>query len=242
MYVQLKVGSGSGRGYEESDLDPERHQNDADPQHWVKRDGTSIRRKWWFYLSGAVTQAILSHQTSSTFPATSLWLDPTAAAVLTHNCENRACEAAQKTTKKAFRDCVTYEYKNRQCSGFTSGSGPYVFRPPGSASGSVIYFYGSSPGSGSFHQQAKKMKKNLDFYCFETFFYNFLSLKNELSESSKRNEHKNLREKKIIFCWHLEGHWRKEQDPDPHQLVEGTDPRIRIRDPYQNVTDPEHWK
>jgi hypothetical protein len=31
-------------------------------------------------------------------------------------------------------------------------------------------------------------------------------------------------------------------EPDPHlhpdQLVRGTDPRIR--DPYQNVTDPEH--
>jgi hypothetical protein len=30
---------------------------------------------------------------------------------------------------------------------------PYVFGPP---------------GSGSFHEQAKQMKKNLDFYCFVT--------------------------------------------------------------------------
>jgi hypothetical protein len=35
---------------------------------------------------------------------------------------------------------------------------------------------------------------------------------------------------KIIFCWHLEGHRRKEQDPDPHpdQLVKCTDPRFWI--------------
>jgi hypothetical protein len=30
--------------------------------------------------------------------------------------------------------------------------------------------------------------------------------------------------------------------PDPHTnpLVRGTNPRIRIRNPYQNVTDPQH--
>jgi hypothetical protein len=39
---------------------------------------------------------------------------------------------------------------------------------------------------------------------------------------------------KVIFCWHLEGHCRKEQDSD--LVVRGPDP-----DPYQNVTDPEHW-
>jgi hypothetical protein len=32
-----------------------------------------------------------------------------------------------------------------------------------------------------------------------------LSLKNDVNVPSKRNKHKNL-EKKIIFCWHLEGH------------------------------------
>ncbi len=31
-----------------------------------------------------------------------------------------------------------------------------------------------------------------------------------------------------IFCWRLEGHWRKEQDPEPDPLVKGTDPRIQI--------------
>jgi hypothetical protein len=34
---------------------------------------------------------------------------------------------------------------------------PCVFGPPGSASGSVIYLYGSE----SFHQQAKKLRKAL---------------------------------------------------------------------------------
>ncbi len=36
-------------------------------------------------------------------------------------------------------------------------------------------------------------------------------------------------EKKNIFCWRLEGQWRKEQDQKPDLLVEGTYPRIRIR-------------
>ncbi len=36
--------------------------------------------------------------------------------------------------------------------------------------------------------------------------------------------------KTIIFCWHLQGHWQKDQDPlmDPDSLVTRTDPRIRI--------------
>jgi hypothetical protein len=37
--------------------------------------------------------------------------------------------------------------------------------------------------------------------------------------------------KNLVFCWRLEGHWRKYQDPepDPDPLVRGRDPRIRIR-------------
>jgi hypothetical protein len=36
---------------------------------------------------------------------------------------------------------------------------------------------------------------------------------------------------KHFFGCHLEGHWRKFQDPapDPNPLVKGTDPQIRIR-------------
>jgi hypothetical protein len=44
---------------------------------------------------------------------------------------------------------------------------------------------------------------------------------------SLRNYQKNL-----IFCWHLESHCRKEQDPDP----DGS----KNPDPFQNVTETEH--
>jgi hypothetical protein len=48
--------------------------------------------------------------------------------------------------------------------------------------------------------------------------------------------HKTIsKDKKIIFCWHLEDQWREEQDPEPGPLVRGTDP-----DPYLNFMDPEH--
>ncbi len=43
----------------------------------------------------------------------------------------------------------------------------YVFGPPGS----VSQRYGS--GSGSFHHQAKIVRKNLDFYCFVTSLWLF---------------------------------------------------------------------
>jgi hypothetical protein len=43
---------------------------------------------------------------------------------------------------------------------------PYVFGPLRSASGSVSHKYGS--GSGSFHHQAKEVRKNLEFCCFVT--------------------------------------------------------------------------
>jgi hypothetical protein len=72
------------------------------------------------------------------------------------------------------------------------------------------------------------------FLLFCDFFMTFLSLKNHANGGvpSKRNKHKNL-EKKIIFCWHLEGHRQKEQDleldPCPDPLDKGTDLRIRIR-------------
>jgi hypothetical protein len=36
---------------------------------------------------------------------------------------------------------------------------PYVFGPP--RSGTVFILYGSGPGSGSFHQQANKVRKTL---------------------------------------------------------------------------------
>jgi hypothetical protein len=49
--------------------------------------------------------------------------------------------------------------------------------------------------------------------------------------------------KKIIFCWDLERYLRKEWDsdpePEPDPLSSGTDQRGP--DPYQNITDQEHW-
>ncbi len=97
-------------------------------------------------------------------------------------------------------------------------------------SGSVSQRYGSGFGSGfgsgSFHHPAKIVRKTM---------YEFLSLKNDVnlpSKSSKQN----------TCCWHLEGHWRKEQDSDP--LVRGTDPRIRIRSKMSWVrnTDLQYWR
>ncbi len=71
----------------------------------------------------------------------------------------------------------------------------------------------------------KNSEKNLDSYYFVTLF-DFLSLKNGVSVASKSNKQKKIVLKKLVFCWHLEGQWRKSQDPDP--LVRGMDPRIRI--------------
>ncbi len=65
---------------------------------------------------------------------------------------------------------------------------------------------------------SKKRKKNLDFYCFVTSLWLFI-FEDDENVPSKRNKH----------CWRFEGHWRKEQDPEPDPLVKGTDPRIRIR-------------
>jgi hypothetical protein len=72
---------------------------------------------------------------------------------------------------------------------------PYVFGPPGTRS--VIYLYGSR--SRSFRQQAK----NLDFYSFVHFFYDFLSLKNDVLY--------------MYLCT---------EDPDPHP-----DPYQNVTDP-----------
>ncbi len=47
---------------------------------------------------------------------------------------------------------------------------PAVFRPPGSASGSVFLFVRIRV----LPSISKKMKKNLDFYCFVTFYDFFI--------------------------------------------------------------------
>ncbi len=97
---------------------------------------------------------------------------------------------------------------------------PHVFKPRGSGSGSISQRYGS--GSGSFYQ-AKRVRKTL-IPTVLWLLLDFLSLKNDVNVPSKSNKQKFFF--KLVFCWHLEGQWRKRQDPDP--LVRGMDPRIRI--------------
>ncbi len=104
-----------------------------------------------------------------------------------------------------------------------SGSVGYVcFYSSRSTSGSVIYLY----RSGSIHQQ-EKMTKNLDFYYFVTSLWLFI-FEEWCKCTFKKDKHREL-DKKIIFCWHLEGPWWKEQDTESDPVVKGTDSRIQIR-------------
>ncbi len=104
---------------------------------------------------------------------------------------------------------------------------PYVFEPPGSASGSVICLYGS------FHQQAK-MKKTL-ISTVLWLFYDFLSLMNDVNPPSKRIKHSNLKE---IFSFLLAS-WRSltkragsGAGPHPDPLIKGPDPLIKGTSPW----------
>ncbi len=98
--------------------------------------------------------------------------------------------------------------------------------PPGS--GSVPL----TNGSGSFYHQAKIVIKTL-IPAVIWLLYDFLSQKNDVNVLYIRKVKSRKMQKKIVFCWRIEGQGRKQQDPDP--LVRGPDP-----DPYQNVTDPQH--
>ncbi len=69
---------------------------------------------------------------------------------------------------------------------------PYVFGPPGSGSNSTRYWYGS--GSGSFYNKAKVVRKTLIPPVLRLFF-DFLSLKNDVSVASKCNKQKNFEKK-----------------------------------------------
>jgi hypothetical protein len=77
---------------------------------------------------------------------------------------------------------------SNQCSG--SGSGSYIFGPPGSGSISQRYGSGSGSSSGSFYHQAKQ-SKNFDSY--------FLSLKNYVNVPSKSSKQKNLEHNTVVF-------------------------------------------
>jgi hypothetical protein len=80
-----------------------------------------------------------------------------------------------------------------------------VFGPPGSRSVCERYRSGSGFGSGFrikvLLSSRKKIKKNLDFYSFFSFFYDILALKNDVNVVMVlQKKHKSL------FFWHLEGH------------------------------------
>ncbi len=88
--------------------------------------------------------------------------------------------------------------------------------------------------------------------------FDFLFLKNDVNVPSKSNK-QNFFFQKLVFCWHLEGQWRKKQDPDPgsesgsesrsiirrHEspdpdpLVRDMDPRILIHTKMSWI--PQHW-
>ncbi len=103
-------------------------------------------------------------------------------------------------------------------------SDPYVFGPPGSGSESISQRY--RYGSGSFYHQAKIVRK-IEIPTVLWLLFDFSSLKNDINVPSKRSK---LKSKKLFFCWHFEGQWRKQQDPDlhPDSLVRGMAPRIQI--------------
>ncbi len=92
-------------------------------------------------------------------------------------------------------------------------------------------YFSGPPGSGSINtnthpdpapNQAKLVRKILSPTGL-WLLYDILSSKNDIDVAWKSN-------KQNFFTCHLEGHWRKNQDPvpNPDLLVRATDPRIRI--------------
>ncbi len=77
---------------------------------------------------------------------------------------------------------------------------PHGFGPP--VSGSISQRYGSR----SFYQQSKNSKALILIVLWIPL--DFLSLKNDVNVPSKSIKQKNF-VKKLVFCWHLEGQWRK---------------------------------
>jgi hypothetical protein len=75
--------------------------------------------------------------------------------------------------------------------------------PPGSGAGSVSRRYGSGFGTGTFHHQAKIVRKTFISNVL-WLHYDFLSLKNDVNISSKSNKQKT---RKICLGSCLEGHW-----------------------------------
>jgi hypothetical protein len=72
-------------------------------------------------------------------------------------------------------------------------SDPYVFRPPGSGSGSISQRF----GSGSFYHQAIIVRKTM-IPTVLLILLDFLSLKNDVNVPSISGKQKNF--KKVVFC------------------------------------------
>jgi hypothetical protein len=95
----------------------------------------------------------------------------------------------------------------------------------------VIIFYGSGSGSGSFHHQAKKLIQR-----WFLLFNDFLSLKTDVNVPTESIKQKN--KKKTYF---LLASWKFLMKSGSisgclNQVYGSKDP-----EPYQTVTDPEHW-
>ncbi len=71
-------------------------------------------------------------------------------------------------------------------------------------------------GNGFFHPQTKIVRKSFISTVFVTCLWPSFKNYVNLHLPSKNNK-----QKRIIFCWRLEGQWRKDQHLDP--LVRGTD-------------------
>ncbi len=68
---------------------------------------------------------------------------------------------------------------------------PRVLGPPGSGSGSISQRYGSGSGIRILLALSKNSKKNLDFYCFVTYFWLFI-FENDVNVPSKSNMRKSF--------------------------------------------------
>jgi hypothetical protein len=122
-----------------------------------------------------------------------------------------------------FATC--YHTKLKKIKSVLGAPNPYVFGPPGSASGSVSHKYGSGSGTSRLRNvpsPSKKSKKKLDFCCFVTSFSPFLSLKNDVNVPLFR-----IRIRIHMFLGFPDKH------PDP--LVKGTDPRIQLRTEMERI-------
>ncbi len=148
-----------------------------------------------------------------------------------------------------------------QCSGF--GSGPVSFWASRIQSWIPV---SRKFGSGSFHHQAKMVKKtfistvcdflwlfifeewgksifksnskeNLYFYCLR-LLYDFLSLKNNVNRPLKSNKQKTGKFFVVVGVLKVtdEKSRIRRRIGSVSQRNKSVDP-----DPYQNVTDPEHW-